>query len=629
MIGPPAFALGLFLMGVGAVATAAALKLTGRAEFVLAALISAAGSIVAIFHVLSAFDRLDPELILVGQALLALGALGAWLVRGRPDPPGGWVCSTAELAGTARAHPALAVLTAVVTIALVIELVLGLLVAPNNWDAMSYHLSRAAYWLQYRSVGGFDGAGVRQLGAPPNGEMLQAWTMALWGTDRLAQIVQWVALLGLITAVFAGARALGFDRPAAVLAAALFASMPQPIMQASSAQNDLIVTFFVACAALFAATGLRRQSVTRLLVAAVALALAIGTKRVGLIALVPLAILLLPALGALGSSKRTRVAGIAVLLGLGVAVGSLSYALDTQATQALYEPLGSHLADVSALPANVTRVMWSFVDLPGIQVPLAEPAIEEVARAVAGGLEIAPQKDPLRWDPYAAEGFLLTVDRRVNEDTSAFGVIGLFVLLPLLLFVAFSRRSLPSHRLVAVAALAYIIVAAAVIPYHPWVARLLLPGVALGAPLLATVAQHRRLQAVVAAVAVLALIPLLAFNERKRLVPSGGQESVLTLNRLEQQTVARPGLRKVLERVERRLPEDAAVGFAGHEYSWDYPLFGNDPRRRLVRMNGFEVRSRLARGDLQAVFLSEVAPPRLGLPRRRLGPGYYLVFPRR
>ena len=58
-------------------------------------------------------------------------------------------------------------------------------------------------------------------------------------------------------------------------------------------------------------------------------------------------------------------------------------------------------------------------------------------------------------------------------------------------------------------------------------------------------------------------------------------------------------------------------------------MFGDHPRRRLVRMNGLEVRRRLEEGELEAVFLSEAPPPPADLPVRTLAPGFYLAFPSR
>jgi hypothetical protein len=271
-------AAGLVLLAVPSLALPAALRIGGLARFAVAALVAAAATIVAVFVVLSLVDQLTRGWILVGQAIVAAGSAGAWTLAGRPPPPRGYVDAIREGVRTAPGHPAVMAFGAAVVLALAVQLFAAIAVAPNNWDSMTYHLSRAAYWLQNHSATQFFPGSIRQNGAPPNAEMLQAWTMAITGTDRFAQVVQWLALVGIAAAVFGGARLLGFARPASIFAAALFVALPQPILQATTTQNDLVVTFFIAAAALFGVSGLRNGSRGELAVAGAAAGLAIGTK---------------------------------------------------------------------------------------------------------------------------------------------------------------------------------------------------------------------------------------------------------------------------------------------------------------------------------------------------------------
>src|SRR6266511_3109589 len=176
-------AAGAALLATPAVTLPAALRVPGRAPFVVAALVAAAASVVAVFIALSLADLLTRGWILLGQFGVAGASLAAWHLVGRPAPPRGYVSALRTGVGAARAHPAVAALTLVVAVALALQLFMAVAVAPNNWDSMTYHLSRAAYWLQNHSATQFFPGTVRQNGSPPNAEMLQAWTMAVTGTD--------------------------------------------------------------------------------------------------------------------------------------------------------------------------------------------------------------------------------------------------------------------------------------------------------------------------------------------------------------------------------------------------------------------------------------------------------------
>ena len=216
----------------------------------------------------------------------------------------------------------MAVLATVVGAAVLLELVLAVAVAPNNFDSMTYHLSRAAYWLQFNTIEQFPGATVRQGTFPPNAEILLAWTMMLTKGDRFTQVIQWAAMLGATLSVYCWARMLAWGRQAAVFAALVFAMVPLVAMQATSTQNDLVVTAFLLVGALFLYRGISDQHRGELVVGAIALALAVGTKTTALFMLPGIALL---ALAASRWRLRPLVVPAALVLGGVVLLGSFTY----------------------------------------------------------------------------------------------------------------------------------------------------------------------------------------------------------------------------------------------------------------------------------------------------------------
>ena len=85
----------------------------------------------------------------VGEALVLLAALAVWQRRGRPLPK---VAIEHALRRALGGSPATVLLFVVVVAALGYQLMLGLTVPPNNWDSLTYHLTRAAAWFQHRGV---------------------------------------------------------------------------------------------------------------------------------------------------------------------------------------------------------------------------------------------------------------------------------------------------------------------------------------------------------------------------------------------------------------------------------------------------------------------------------------------
>lgn len=111
----------------------------------------------------------------------------------------------------------------------------------NNWDSMTYHLPRVMMWLQHGDLSHFPTSMPRQLFQNPFAEYAILHTVALIGSDRLANSVQWMSLALFMLAVSTIARQLGADRRGQILAGVWVVTIPMAILQASGTQNDLVV----------------------------------------------------------------------------------------------------------------------------------------------------------------------------------------------------------------------------------------------------------------------------------------------------------------------------------------------------------------------------------------------------
>ena len=608
--------LGLSLLTVTALAGAAALGIRDRAPFALGSMVIGAGSIVLVFEVVSLFDLLTRPGILAGQLVIALIVVAAWVRRGRPAPPPGWRPTRQATRSAVLAHPAVAFLAAAAAGTLAVQFVVSLFVAPSNWDSMTYHLSRAAYWLQYDSALRYPGGSIRQLDSPPNAEMLQAWTMSVFGSDVAVELVQWAALAGLALAVFAAARMLGFGRAPALFAASLFAVLPQSVMQASTTQNDLVASLFVLAAGIFGVRGIRDRNRADIAVAAIAGGLAVGTKGTAVFAAPSLFLILGFALFRYRPPMRHVAFAVGAAVAGIVAFGAFNYLLNLEATGGPFGGLSDQLARQDPVPDNFLRIMWSgFVDLPGTSASWFELLLRRPAEALFPGIP-KPQ-------------FAFEVDTSIQEDSSGFGPVGLLVFLPLMVFYAARRHVRGDLRLVAAAALLYPVVLATASGWNPFMGRVLVPFVAIGAPLFAVLALKPSIRGAAIALAVIGLVPSVLINRQKPLlVPNGGGRPAVFQDRTTQQAIIRPEMGGVIKAVNERLGPTAPLGFAGTEDSWDYPFFGARLERRVVRMDPKAVtRETMGEAGVGAVLFANAGKPPLALGAVEIGPDYYLVGP--
>jgi hypothetical protein len=214
---------------------AACLRLTralARQPASLAALIAAAVLVnleALLVHALSAVRALDAAGLLAGNTVIAASAVA--IARGRPGRPLG--LRRLSWAGRGWLFGAIAALG-------LLALISALAYRPNNWDSMTYHLARVAYWLQNRSVAPYATNIARQVDLPPGAEYLVLVLQAISGTERLASLVQFGAWMLLVLSAPALARTHGAPRTVSRWAAVLAATIPMAVLQASSTQNDLL-----------------------------------------------------------------------------------------------------------------------------------------------------------------------------------------------------------------------------------------------------------------------------------------------------------------------------------------------------------------------------------------------------
>jgi hypothetical protein len=605
--------VGVALLVVGSVAIACALDVRGRAGFVAGAMVIAAASVVLATIVLSLFDAFTQFGLIVTGLLIAAGGVAGWARAGRPRPPGGWRTSPRVAWAAARAYPVLTFLVVVATLAMALQLLMGVDVAPTNWDSMSYHLSRAAYWLQQHSATHFSGGSIRQLGSAPNGEILQAWSLAITGTDRFVAMVQWLALVGIAFCTYFGAGLLGFDRRSSVFAAALFVVLPQPILQSSSTQNDLIAAFFVLATAMFAVRGLRDRHPGDVAVAALAAGVAVGTKGTVLALAPSLAIIVGAAIWRYRPPARFVVRGVAGLVVATIALGAWGYALNVDAGDPVFGGLNEQTQRESAIGENEVRALWTFVDSPGSGALWFNTFSTKLAHKTVGHLEI-PQL------------FAFNLDDAVSEDTSAYGLIGWLALFPLLFYVAFARGS-GERRPWAIAALVGIVLFPIVFEFNIWVGRLMLPTVALAAPLFATLARRPGLAGASVAAVMVALIPCLIVNPNKLLLVPEHRYKATQKSRVDQMTALRRDMRPVIVAVNRQLGTTGALAFVGSEDSWDYPLFGEHLERRLVRFSSLRAATpqAIAKAHVKGILFANLGRPSPAFHAHPVGPDYWFV----
>lgn len=215
-------------------------------ERVLIAAVWWALCLVSITELLSAFHSITDRYLAVTWGITALLTwIGASILnRGNARTPMLYKAdATPQVSGPLSKADKL-IFASILSIILLIG-VTAILAAPNGFDVVEYHMPRVIQWAAQRSIGLFPTNYYVEDFAPPLTEWIFLHIYLLSGSDRLIDMVQWLAFAGSAIASSLIAREFGCKLRGQLIAAFLVVTIPEGILSASGAKNDWVVALWL------------------------------------------------------------------------------------------------------------------------------------------------------------------------------------------------------------------------------------------------------------------------------------------------------------------------------------------------------------------------------------------------
>ncbi len=485
-----------------------------------------------------------------------------------------------------------------------INLFLAIYVPPNNYDSMTYHLSRVGYWNQIGSLRQYQTDNFQQTQYPPNAEILILWTVVFLKSDFLANLVQWLSYIGVGFVVYGVSNTLGYGHRSSLFSALIYLSLPMVVLQSSTTQNDLVVTFFTISAFYFLHGGFKEGNKGKLVLSALAAGLALGTKGTFFFIIPGFVV------GSLIVVFISRVRPSLYLQWLTfclVGVLLLGSYIYIQNYQNVGHPLGSEWAlvkqyndrnekssgplnGIERVFKNLISVSYKSIEFTGLPSPWATH-LYEIKESI-GEQYLARSIFKNNYD--AMGGGSPPIG---HEDSEWFGFLGFFLYVPLSigsLSKAILRRQLDASWVYFLVGISFFICFFYFysVP-SPYSVRYFVLPMAFVAPLLGSIQEISAKWFKMIVVLIISLIAIDAsmhLSLRNCLKPLNGERSVLQSDYFYKRAILWNTfqIRPFMRFIEEFTRSGDRIGSVMKYWRWDYPLFGRDFSRVVIPIRSSE-----------------------------------------
>jgi Dolichyl-phosphate-mannose-protein mannosyltransferase len=481
--------------------------------------------------------------------------------------------------------------------------------APHNWDSMTYHLARMAYFRQQGHLDHFPANYWAQVTQPTLSPILTLYAFNLFNqVDNFTQLVQYVAYIFSAISLFGISRLLGGSTAHSLIIASLSCLLIEWLMQSTTTQNDMIIISFAGATVYYLLQFARSEELKYVAVSSIPVSLALATKASFLLVLPAIAVVFVYSMVQAGSVSKWRavacwIISLVVCLTLwsapaGYIQNYLAYGnpIGPKSVREVHSFEGRNLTYwLRNGSKNMVRFALDFLSLDGLPsapgVLHAQDQLRKPFKKVVELLGVDLEHEALR-----ATFFL---DRRPqsHEDFSYWGIAGFAFVLPLcLLSIVRFRQFLPA-AILGLSFVLFFMAQAFSGPYDPWRGRYFATGAIFAMP---SLIPYLRMQAmifksyivVIVLIAAISAVSAVVFRKNSYVFTFTYKEvsvkSVFSMDRIEQLTRNRPEFNQAVRKFEEIVPDRAVVAVSFGEDTYEYPFFGEKLTRTLIPINDFE-----------------------------------------
>ena len=493
-----------------------------------------------------------------------------------------------------------------------LNLIVVIFSAPHEWDSMTYHLARVAYFLQHNQISHFDANYWAQVAHPKGSSLLLLFSYLIsYRNENFTQLVQFTAYWVSVCSVYAISRRVGHCYTTSLFAALVSALLINWLMQASTTQNDLIITAYIGASVYSLFAYKETQHWKYLGLTALGLGLSIATKASSFLAMPSIILIAMYVFYQNGNDLYSRIRPLLIFTGFTL-IAICMFALPSGYIENLRHfghPLGpppvrsTHSFEGSSTgyivlsgTKNLVRFGFDSLSLDGLPsispIRSAQLTLRFIPKTLIRTLGVN-----LETPPAANRPFNLSKMPEADEDGSYWGILGLGLVWVVVVLSAVGLIHQADLRILSFAAILFFLTQAYAGPYDPWRGRYFTTWAVFAVPTvgIALKTTNRLLKSYLVIIILLgciAAITAVILKNNSALVTlnydSVNTSSIFGMNRMEQLTRNRSYYSEALTNFDQLVPKDAKVAVFLQGNSYEYPLFGEYLTRTILPINSFQ-----------------------------------------
>lgn len=344
-----------------------------RAGFLLL-LVTVFAQVVLSFEILSLFKAINQTNVLILNVIFLIIAGFVWFKKGMPLYRPKFKESFNKIWCALKKDKILMIMAFGFVFFIGVTIFLNMFMPVSSYDALTYHLNRAAFWLSQGSLNHFDIADDRNLVMPINSEILYLWVLLFVKNDIGLNFFSFAGYVAAVFSIYNILDLQGFCERRKLWTVFILSAFASVIAEVSSLETDVLIAGLVLSSITLFLIFLKEKKTSMIFFSALAYALAMGTKTPAVIAFP--GVFLLMSFFAYRSEKREFYKTMGVFLGFlfvnFMIFSSYNYILNFIQFQSF---LGSESAKaihgfrggIKALIANYIRYIFMLFDFSGFR----------------------------------------------------------------------------------------------------------------------------------------------------------------------------------------------------------------------------------------------------------------------